>query len=142
MPVEGKPPRAREVLVLRHEVRPRRVPDEELSSEGIAHDDGAVRHADLDGLRRGGGRGLSRSGRRREEERGHGERALYEPEPLPEGRTTIAEEYIHHLERGEPLHPTLEMAFNLEVMAILDAGVRSASSGALERVDSATWCIG
>ncbi len=43
---------------------------------------------------------------------------------------------------GEPLHPTLEMAFNLEIMAILDAGARSASNGRLEMVDSAAWCIG
>ncbi len=63
-------------------------------------------------------------------------------DPLPVGRATLAEEFIHHLETGEPLHPTLEMVFNLEVMAILDAGARSASSGKLEMVDSATWCIG
>jgi predicted dehydrogenase len=75
-------------------------------------------------------------------ERGHAETKFFEAEPLPEGRTTIAEEYIHHLETGEPLHPTLKMDFNLEVMAILDAGVRSATSGQLEMVDSATWCNG
>jgi predicted dehydrogenase len=74
-------------------------------------------------------------------ERGHGETEIYEPEFLPEGRTTIAEEYIHYLETGEPLHPTLEMGFNVEVMAILDAGVRSSASGQLETVDSTTWCI-
>ena len=61
-------------LVLGHEVGPRRVPDDELCPEGIAHDDGAVRHAYLDRLGRGGGRGLSRAGRRREEKRGHGQR--------------------------------------------------------------------
>jgi predicted dehydrogenase len=75
-------------------------------------------------------------------ERGHGETTLFEPEPLPQGRTTIAEEYIHHLDTGEPLHPTLGMVFNLEVMAILDAGVRSATSGGLEPVNNETWCIG
>jgi hypothetical protein len=62
-----------------------------------------------------------------------------EPEPLPQGRATIAEEIIHHLETGEPLHPTLQTALNLEVMAILDAGLRSAASGRLATVDSATW---
>jgi predicted dehydrogenase len=75
-------------------------------------------------------------------ERGHGESEVYEAEPLPAGRTTIAEEYIHHLDTGEPLHPTLELDFNLEVMAILDAGARSAESGQLEMVDSAVWCVG
>lgn len=75
-------------------------------------------------------------------ERGHRQTTLYEVEPLPEGRTTIAEEYVHHLETSEPLHPSLEMAFNLDVMAILDAGVRSASTGQLELVENATWKIG
>jgi len=75
-------------------------------------------------------------------ERGHGQTAIYEADPLPEGRQQVAEEFIHHLETGKPLHPTLEMMFNLEVMAILDAGVRSASSGKLETVDSIFWQIG
>ncbi|MGC9347733.1 MAG: Gfo/Idh/MocA family protein [Anaerolineae bacterium] len=75
-------------------------------------------------------------------ERGHGQTEIYEPDPLPEGRDGIAAEIIHHLETGEPLHQTLEMMFNLEAMAILDAGVRSAASGKLETVDNATWCIG
>jgi predicted dehydrogenase len=75
-------------------------------------------------------------------ERGGGESQIYEPGPLPEGRGTIAEEYIHHLDAGGPLHPTLAPGFNLEVMAILDAGVRSAASGQLETVDSATWRVG
>ena len=75
-------------------------------------------------------------------ERGHGQTTIYEPDPLPEGREEIAGEFIHHLDTGEPVHPTIDMMFNLEIMAILDAGVRSASSGNLEMVDSATWCIG
>ena len=58
------------------------------------------------------------------------------------GRATLAEEFIHHLETGEPLHPTLDMHQNLEVMAILDAGIRSANSGQVELVNDATWCIG
>lgn len=56
--------------------------------------------------------------------------------PLPDGRHNVACEYIRHLETGEPVHPTLEAGFNLEVMAILDAGLRSAESGKLETVDS------
>jgi predicted dehydrogenase len=73
---------------------------------------------------------------------GGGESEIVEPEPLPRGRATIAEEYIHHLETGDPLHPTLEAGLNLEVMALLDAGLRSAASGTLQTVDNATWCIG
>jgi predicted dehydrogenase len=75
-------------------------------------------------------------------ERGHGQTTIYAPDPLPEGRTNVAEEFIYHLATGEPLHPTLEAGLNVEVMAILDAGVRSASSGKIELVDSAAWCIG
>ncbi|MBD3180850.1 hypothetical protein GF312_01060 [Candidatus Poribacteria bacterium] len=75
-------------------------------------------------------------------ERGHGDSTIYEPDPLPEGRTKISEELVHHLETGEPVHHTIEMMFNLEVMAILDAGVRSADSGKLEMVNSFTWQIG
>ena len=75
-------------------------------------------------------------------ERGHGQTTIYEPEPLPEGRQQVAEEFIHHLETGEPVHDTVEMIFNLEVMAILDAGLRSAWSGKLETVDSAVWRMG
>jgi predicted dehydrogenase len=67
---------------------------------------------------------------------------VIEGDPLPEGRATLAEEFIHHLETGEPLHPTLDMMQNLEVMAILDAGIRSAASGRMELVNDATWCIG
>jgi len=75
-------------------------------------------------------------------ERGHGQTTVYDCEPLPEGRQQVPGELIHHLETGEPLHPTLEMTFNLEVMAILDAGVRSADSGKLEMVGSPVWQIG
>lgn len=75
-------------------------------------------------------------------ERGHGDTSILEPQPLPDGRGDIAHELIHHLETGEPLHPTLQLGTNLEVMAILDAGVRSAESGRTELVDSSEWRIG
>jgi len=75
-------------------------------------------------------------------EPGHGGATIYDCEPLPEGRQQVPGEFIHHLETGEPLHPTLEMMFNLEVMAILDAGVSSAESGKLEMVDGTVWQIG
>ena len=67
---------------------------------------------------------------------------VLEGDPLPEGRATLAEEFIYHLETGELPHPTMEMMHNLEAMAILDAGIRSAASGRLELVNDATWCIG
>jgi predicted dehydrogenase len=63
-------------------------------------------------------------------------------EPLPEGRQTLAEEFIYHLETGEPLHPTLDLNQNVEAMAILDAGIRSAASGKMELVNDLNWCIG
>jgi predicted dehydrogenase len=75
-------------------------------------------------------------------ERGGGQTTIFEGEPLPAGRSTIAEEFVHHLETGEPVHTTLEMNYNLEVMAILDAGIRSTESGKLETVDSAAWRLG
>lgn len=68
--------------------------------------------------------------------------AVYEGDPLPEDQDTPAKAFIHHLETGAPLHPTLQVQHNLEAMAILDAGIRSAQSGKLELVDDATWCIG
>jgi len=73
-------------------------------------------------------------------ERGQGRAPeLFSPDPLPPQRANVAQEFIHHLETKESLHPALESAFNLEVMAILDAGVRSAASGKLETVDNAAW---
>jgi len=65
-----------------------------------------------------------------------------EAEPLPVGRENIAGEIIHHLDTGEPVHETLQPGFNLEAMAILDAGIRSAASGKLELVDDVTWRAG
>jgi len=94
---------------------------------------------------RGAGEGASRQVVEVYTSRAHGlvePDEVVEPDPLPEGRATIAEEFLHHIETGEPLHPTLDMMHNLEVMAILDAGIRSAQSGRLELVDNATWCIG
>ncbi|MCL5946486.1 MAG: Gfo/Idh/MocA family oxidoreductase [Chloroflexi bacterium] len=67
--------------------------------------------------------------------RGGGQPAEILPlDPLPPGRTTLAEEFVHHLTTGEALHPTLEPPFNLRAMAILDAGIRSAQSGQREGV--------
>jgi hypothetical protein len=61
---------------------------------------------------------------------------------LPEGRATLGQEVMHHLATGEALHETLEVGFNLEAQAILDAGQRSAKSGRLELVNDMDWCVG
>jgi predicted dehydrogenase len=59
---------------------------------------------------------------------------LISGDPLPPGRATLAEEFLHHLETGEPLHETLRLDFNLDVMAILDAAIRSARTHRQEEV--------
>jgi predicted dehydrogenase len=75
--------------------------------------------------------------------RGRGkEPEVVEPDPLPAGRETLGKEVINHLETGEPVHETLQLDFNLDAMAILDAGIRSAASGKLELVDDARWSLG
>jgi predicted dehydrogenase len=75
-------------------------------------------------------------------ERSDGQTTLYQPDQLPAARDNVAKEMIHHLETGEALHPTLQLPLNLEVMAILDAGIRAADSQKLEVVNSVTWRIG
>ncbi len=60
--------------------------------------------------------------------------AIETGDPLPAGRATIAEEFLHHLETGDPLHPTLDNPINLAAMAILDAGIVSAVKGTVEPV--------
>lgn len=72
-------------------------------------------------------------------ERGHGETEWIEPDPLPEGRRTIAQELVHHLDTGDSLNPLLAVPLNLDALAILDAGVRSADSGEMERIRCWSW---
>jgi predicted dehydrogenase len=74
--------------------------------------------------------------------RSSGETTVYPADPLPTKYDNIAKAMIHHLETGEPLHPTLQLPLNLDAMAILDAGIRAATSQKLEVVDNATWRIG
>ncbi|MGH2351852.1 MAG: Gfo/Idh/MocA family protein [Chloroflexota bacterium] len=64
------------------------------------------------------------------------------PDPLPKGRDTLGKEVMHHLETGEPLHETLQMDFNLDAMAMLDAGIRSSKSGQLEQINDSRWTVG
>jgi predicted dehydrogenase len=61
---------------------------------------------------------------------------------LPAGRDTLGKEIINHLETGEPVHETLQAGFNLDAMAILDAGIRSAASGKMELINNWTWGVG
>lgn len=62
--------------------------------------------------------------------------AIYEGLELEEGRRTLGQEVLHHLETGEPIHPTLDFELNMRAMGILDAGIRSAASGQMELVDT------
>jgi predicted dehydrogenase len=61
---------------------------------------------------------------------------------LPEGRASIAAEYVHHKTTGENPYILVDREYNLRAMAMLDAGLRSAASGKLESVNTSHWCIG
>jgi len=73
--------------------------------------------------------------------RGQGDISSFEGISLTRGRESVAEEFIHHLETGEPVHPLLDMRFNAEVTAILEAGIRSSTTGHLEAVSNRAWEI-
>jgi len=55
------------------------------------------------------------------------------------GLTDTASAYVAARETGGALHATLGPDLNLQAMAILDAGVRSAATGLLEPVGNAAW---
>ncbi|MDQ6674035.1 MAG: Gfo/Idh/MocA family oxidoreductase [Chloroflexota bacterium] len=61
-----------------------------------------------------------------------------DPLEFPAHRATLALEFVHHLKTGEPLHPLLDPAFNLQVMAAIDAGIRAADTGLRQRVADVT----
>jgi predicted dehydrogenase len=63
-------------------------------------------------------------------------------EPLPKKLLDVAEAFVHHMDTGEPLHYTTQPEFNLDALAILDAGIRSSDSGKVELVDNIHWRIG
>lgn len=65
-----------------------------------------------------------------------------ENEPLPPHLADVSEAYVHYMDTGEPLHITLQPAFNLDALAILDAGIRSADSGKVELLNNIHWQIG
>lgn len=80
----------------------------------------------------------SRDGKRQVRiERGGGKTEIHQPDPLPPGHDQVPSDMIAHLDTGTPLHPTIEMMFNLDVMAILDAGFRASNSGRMENVERA-----
>lgn len=54
----------------------------------------------------------------------------------------ITTAFVHHMKTGEPLPRYLDLYENLDVLAILDAGVRSANSGKTEIVSTRAWQIG
>ena len=68
-------------------------------------------------------------------ERGSKPSRVESGDAMPQGRASIAEEMMRHIETGEPLHPLLDLPLNLATMAILDAGIRSARSGKAEPVE-------
>lgn len=70
-----------------------------------------------------------------------GQTIHYDGTSLKAGHRNVAEVFIRHLETGDPLHTLLDIDFNIEAMAILDAGIRSASSGKLEAVSGPAWDI-
>ena len=57
---------------------------------------------------------------------------IFEPKPFPEGRENLAKEFLHALKTGET-HPMLSPALNLDAMAAMDAALRSAQSGKMEK---------
>ena len=57
-------------------------------------------------------------------------------DPLPEARGGIGEEFLHHLETGEALHPTLDIPLNLATTAILEAGIRAAARGCAVAIET------
>ena len=61
---------------------------------------------------------------------------------MPEELKNIACAYVHHMDTGEQVHYTASLEFNLNAMAILDAGVNSADSGKMELVNNIHWQIG
>lgn len=67
---------------------------------------------------------------------GRGPTRVHARERLAGGPATIAEAFLAHIELGEPPHPTLDVPLNLAAMAILDAGIHSARTGAAEPVPS------
>jgi predicted dehydrogenase len=65
----------------------------------------------------------------------------YDGVELQEGHRNVAEEFIFHIETGEPVHPTLDLRSNAEAMAILEAAIKSSSTGKMEMVGGEVWSL-
>ena len=63
-----------------------------------------------------------------------GRSTVYDGVALPERRQDVAQEFIHHLETGVALHPTLDLPINLDATVIVDAGLRSIASAKHEQI--------
>ena len=61
--------------------------------------------------------------------------------PMPEDRNDFAKDLLHHLDTGEPLNPMIDTPLNLDAMALLDAGIRSARSGVFEPTADPTSAV-
>jgi hypothetical protein len=68
--------------------------------------------------------------------------AVHKAQPLPADRADIALEMDHHIRTGEPVYEALGSALNLQAMAVLDAGIRSAASQKPEPVACVGQIIG
>lgn len=62
-------------------------------------------------------------------------------DPLPAQLKDVACGYVHYMKTGD-MHFTALPEFNLQALAVLDAGLRSASSGKMELVNNIHWQIG
>lgn len=62
-------------------------------------------------------------------------------DPLPEALKDVACGYVEHRKHGN-LHFTALPEFNLQALAVLDAGLRSSRSGKMEMVSNPHWQIG
>lgn len=62
-------------------------------------------------------------------------------EPVPQSLVDAPSAFVQAMDTGEPLHETLTIALNLETIAILDAGIRSAQSGKQELVNNQYWHV-
>lgn len=64
------------------------------------------------------------------------------PDAPPEGLLDVAWACVRYLDTGNAPHETLGLPLNIAAMSILDAGIRSASSGRMELIQGERWQIG
>ncbi|MCL2162836.1 MAG: Gfo/Idh/MocA family oxidoreductase [Oscillospiraceae bacterium] len=74
--------------------------------------------------------------------RADGQREDIRNDELPPNMQDVTTAYVHYMDTGEPLHELLCAKQNLDVHAMLDAGIRSASSNKVELVNNTHWQIG